>query len=164
MANKSRKKRVSKKDESTLNRRIASGAVLTLLFVVLFFATWNAIQEEPAPAPTAAEFKEMTPQEQVAYVQEQEENLYDDVNYQRALTFSDRRYCEEISDLEMRAKCVSETPEWTGEERVQEPEKTEEQLYDDVNYQRALTFNDISYCEKIIVEELKAECISKISG
>lgn len=160
MVNKRKNKRakISKAEEKKINERIALGIGLTFIFVALFLLTWLiAEQEQEDIYDVQKSFDELTPQEQVEFVKNDEAKTNDETNYQLAITMQDRSYCEQISKLSLKIQCEDETPELVKQEP--RPQLDDQEISDNSNYQLAITFGDASYCESIIDEETKNKCL-----
>jgi len=142
----SKKARISKEDEVAINKKITFGATLTLLFLILFLFTQLESQEQ-----RPVDIDELTPQEKIDTVQKNQDEIADQTNYQRALTFQSGVYCTLIKEESLRLKCEQETPEVVQQEPVEE--KSQQEVADQTNYQRALTFGNVVYCDLIGSEE-----------
>lgn len=152
-----KKARVRKEDEDIVNKRITIGAVLTLVFLMMFLVTQIQLREEKP-----FNIDELTPDEKIEYVRQQEQSQANIINYNKAITVGNRRYCDGITDTTLRNKCISETPEPS-----EEPEEPVEQLSpvqtsDRINYNKAITLGSTAYCAQIIDAELKADCYEDV--
>lgn len=152
------KSRIAKEDEELVNKRITIGAILTLVFLVLFLFT----QLETRKEQIVVRFDDLTPDQKIQTVQLSEQEIADNTNYQRALTLQDRVYCELVQDASLKATCISKTPELVEKEPVEE--KTEIEISDQTNYQRALTFGNAVYCDLISNVQLRTDCLKSLEG
>ena len=153
-----KKARIKKEDEELINKRITIGAILTLVFLVLFLSTQVKLQENPKS------FDQLIPEDKLQIVHQSQQDTADTINYNKALATGDRRYCEAISDAKLKQDCLAKTPENTASPEPATNNATPQSLSDGTNYNYALARGDSAYCAQIIDDSLKSECYAKVQG
>lgn len=152
-----KKARVRKEDEDIVNRRITIGAVLTLVFLLVFLVTQIQLESEKP-----FNIDDLTPDQKLEYVQQQEQESANAINYNKAITLGDRRFCEGITNTELKNKCIAETPEPSGEPEEPQEQLSQVEASDRINYNKALTLGSTSYCAQIVDEQLKNNCYQEV--
>lgn len=151
------KSNIGEKQEQEINRNIIIGLVLTILFLGFFLVVQIKMREDMKDFDSLT-----TPEQKLEYVEEKEQNNMDEVNYNKALTLADRAYCDAIKNSELKNTCIQEVPNYAEREPVQEISET--QAMDEVNYNRAITEGNITFCQLIINESMKEQCLAIVQG
>ncbi|MCF7872554.1 hypothetical protein K9L97_05985 [Candidatus Woesearchaeota archaeon] len=88
----------------------------------------------------------------------------DDLNYERAIEYQLRTYCNYILNEELKQKCISETPEPETQNTEIETQNTEPQPSprDQLNYERAIEYQEPNYCNYIRNIELQTKCKEEV--
>jgi len=159
-----RRSRISKRDEKTLNEKIALGVGLTFIFLSIFLLTYAIIDRPPKLSLEPKKpYENMTNQEKFDFIQSSDQKISDETNYQMAVTLADRSYCSDIGDDSLKNKCISETPLITKREKpVETEDKSNQQIVDETNYQLAITLGDSNYCNDILDSDLQSKCKSEL--
>ena len=94
----------------------------------------------------------------------------DDVNYERALAYDNRALCNQIQKTSLRNDCIAKTSPPPENNTTEEDETSQENtinnvntVKDQTNYERALAYNDNTFLQQIVNEELKQKCIDEIN-
>jgi len=161
-----RRSRISKKDEKTLNEKIALGVGTTFIFLSIFLLTYSLIDR---PVDLSLEpdtpYEEMTNEEKFEYIQDSDQKISDQTNYQLAVTLGDRTHCKPIKDDSLKSQCISDTPFIDTRERIEvEDVKSDQQIVDETNYQLAVTLGDSKYCKDITDSDLQSKCESELKA
>lgn len=161
-----RRSRISKKDEKTLNEKIALGIGTSFIFLAIFFITYSLINgSSNSMLESETPYKEMTNAEKFEYIKESGNKVNGETNYQLAVNLADRTYCKEIKDRSLKSKCISETPLINMKEKVEvKKDVSDKQIVDETNYQLAITLGDVKYCKKIVDSGLQSKCKSELKA
>lgn len=136
-------KKIKKVDKSIL-----VGVILTISFLALWLVTHPKINDKitegvSSLGPNSTEIKQ-------AYGRDVD-------NFNRALLSGDPSYCEYVSNKTMKKECINTVPDnVVSIDKFEEPENDPEDIN---NFNSAILFNDKTYCNNILNETLKEECL-----
>jgi hypothetical protein len=107
-----------------------------------------------------------------------EKNIEDIDNFNRAIILKDKTYCEKIIDEQTKTNCLNRTfgksttlntseQTTTDQTSIQQESSIQQELSNEIdiedinNFNRAIMLEDKTYCEKIIDEQTKTNCLSR---
>jgi len=136
------------------------GVSLFIVFFVLWLFTADVVKT-PYLDGTENELENLdnlSAQEQINVINENNNRIEDDSNFDIARVTNNTYYCELISNNKLKRRCFDEIKgEYTEPE---EDTRTKNDIQDESAYSIVLVTGDKNYCEDIVNEELKEDCMN----
>jgi MFS superfamily sulfate permease-like transporter len=134
----------------SIDKGILVGIVLTLAFLILWLVTLPGVNKNLANMAASSKMNESELHTQY---------LKDVDNFNRALLVGNSSFCESILNRTMAKECKNVMPDnVVVVEKLDEAPKANPEDAD--NFNRAIMNNDKTYCNGILDEKLKGECLN----
>lgn len=126
-----------------------------VMFLVIFLATDSIINQKNK------DFSELSAKEKIDYVNNINEYIQNENNFQAALFNDNRAYCDEITNKSLKKVCYDNVSEYR--EIPSFESMTQQEIDDENNFQAALFNHDVSLCYSVVNEYKKNNCLNTLS-
>ena len=159
---------MSEKRGSSRLTNIAIGIVAIVLFASLFILTNNGnIKQTDSNSilqndSNTINVSNVNNHNGIDLTRNFEQHLTDSVNLQRAISYKNKYFCEQIQNASMKKDCETNIPSDSINAEPTKNTYTVNDVEDRANYNRAISYKNKYFCEQIQNASMKKDCETNI--